>query len=101
MEFIVFIFHKRFILQQPLENLPDMDRVFLLCLRGDQDVVQIHKHRAVQEIVDQDLKNGGSVGPTEGHDEVLKGPEWCVEGRIPLVALSEPDQMVRAPLVRL
>jgi hypothetical protein len=63
-----------------------------------QEVVEVDNQKFVMHIfegiVHERLESGRSVGQAKGHNVVLKAAKLTAEGRLPLVALAHPHQMV-------
>lgn len=87
-------------LAEYLENLANVNLVFLQRSTVDLDVVEVCGADVVEEgqkdIVDEMLEVGRAVGKTKGHDkgfkEAIAGAERC----LPFLWFCDPDQVVRA-----
>uniref|UniRef100_A0A6Q2XA13 non-specific serine/threonine protein kinase n=1 Tax=Esox lucius TaxID=8010 RepID=A0A6Q2XA13_ESOLU len=89
---------EKLILQESLEDLPDVLDVFGRCFGEYQDVVQVDEHKTPQHVpqhvVNQALEHCRRVGQSEGHNQIFKVAKGGVESRQPFIPLPDPDQMV-------
>ncbi len=78
MEFTLFRFDVELILQESLENLVDMGDVVRHVFRKNENVIQVNKHKTVDEvpqhIVYNSLKQGWRIGEPEVHNKEFKMP---------------------------
>ena len=70
-------------LAKEFEDFADMLRVFLLILTVDEDVINIDNDEFVQiwseDVLNQSLKGGRSIGEAKGHDFELVMSIVCSE----------------------
>jgi signal transduction histidine kinase len=68
-------FYKKLDLQEALENLPDVDHMFLGGAGEDKDVIKVDKDELVQHvmenIINQSLEHSRGVGKVKWHDQIL------------------------------
>jgi hypothetical protein len=92
----------KLVLQEALKDLSDMENVFLGRPAEDEDVVEVDKHKTIQNvtehIIDQCLENNRSVGEPKRHDQILMVCTGSVESPLPLLAY--PNKMVGIPKVQ-
>lgn len=66
--------------------------------RKDQDIIYIHKNKAIQkvsvDIIHQGVEHCWGIGEAKGHDQVLEVAQECVKHRLSLIPISDPDQVV-------
>ncbi len=64
----------------------------------NKDVVQVDEDMFVEHVtehvIDEGLEDGRGISEAKGHDKVFVMPGGHVEGRLPLVPLSDADQVV-------
>ncbi len=70
----------------------------------NKDVIYVHYHRAVEELpehlVHEFLEDGGSIGKAIRHHEVFIMARGSDECRLPLIALPDSNEVVRATQVQ-
>jgi hypothetical protein len=86
MEFTLLSFHKKLVLQEPLENLSDVEHVFLGGAGENEDEVEVDKYEPVQHvtenIIHQSMEHSRGVGKVK----------W-----LPLVPFPYPHHVVGKP----
>lgn len=74
-------------------------------IRVDEDFAEINKDEAVEKItedvINKSLEYRRSVSESEGHNEVLILTQMCVEGRFPLIAFSNANQVIGLAEIKL
>jgi hypothetical protein len=93
------------VLLQEGEDLSDVFMVFGVILAEDQNVVNVHDDRFVEEgvedILNQGLKGGRGIRETKRHHLVLVMPVSYVEGSLVDVILMDVDLIISPPEVDL
>jgi hypothetical protein len=83
---------------EKLEDCPDMGSMVRGVGGVDEDVVEVDDDEVVdvlvEDIVDEVLERGRSVGEAEGHDEKIERAVAGPEGRLPFVPEVDPEQVV-------
>lgn len=68
------------------------------------NIIQIYKHKAVQEIpqyvINQSLEYRRCIGGSEGHYQILKMSQRGVKDHLPLITLPDSDQMICVPEIQ-
>ncbi|XP_070304212.1 uncharacterized protein [Salvelinus sp. IW2-2015] len=97
MELALFHLNEQLVLQKALENLPDIEHMFLGGAAEDEDVINVDEDEPVQHVAEnvihQSLEHGRGVGEAKGHDQIFVVAAGRVEGGLPPV-LSYPHQVV-------
>jgi hypothetical protein len=97
-ELTLFRLKKQLVLQKALENLSDVELVFLGGAGENEDVINVAEDEPVQHvtenIIHQSLEHGRGVGEAKVHDQIFVVATGHVEGGLPLFPLSYPHQMV-------
>jgi hypothetical protein len=85
MEFALLYFYKQLVLQEVLENLLDMEHMFLGGTREDKDVISVDKYEPVQHvmenIIDMRLEHSRGIDKAKWHDQILIVTAGPVERR--------------------
>jgi hypothetical protein len=93
------------VLPQEGEDLSNMLAVVLVVLAEDENVVNVHYDRLIEEgpedVLDQGLKGGGGIRETKGHHLILVVSITCAEGGFLYVILVDADLVVSPPKVDL
>ena len=93
------------VLQEALEDRLDMMNVLLFGPGEDEYIIKIHKDISVEHvsehIIDEGLEHSRSIGEPERHHQVFVMSCRGVEGRLPLIPLSDPHQMVGVAEIQL
>jgi hypothetical protein len=94
-----------FVLPQEGEDLSDVFAVFLVILAKNEDVVNVHDDRLVEEgaenILNQGLKGGRGIRETKGHHLVLVVPVSRAESGLVDVIFVDANLVVSPPEVDL
>jgi hypothetical protein len=101
MEFAFFRFDEKLVLQKTLENLSDMEDMYLSRVGKDKDVIKVDEYEPVQHVPEQGLEHSRSVGQSEWHHQVFVVHASHVKGGLPLIPFLYPYQMVGVPEVQL
>lgn len=101
MEFLLLCFHQNLFLQEALENLSDVEHVFLGGVGENEDVVEVDISKPVQHvaenIIHQSLEHSRSVSKATWHDQILVVTTGHVEGSLPLVPFPYLHKVVGIP----
>ena len=101
MELALLCFYKHLVLQEALENLSDVEHMFLGGAGEDEDVIEVDKDEPVQHvaenIIDQSLEHSRGVGNAKWHDQILVVTTGRVEGGLPLIPFPHSHQVVGVP----
>jgi len=80
------------------QNLFDMSHMFLESIRENEDVIQVDDAEDIEEITEAvvsiSLKGCGSVGETEGHDEIFEVTITSTEGGLVFIAVCNPELVI-------
>src|SRR5277367_5733849 len=80
------------------QNLFDMSHMFLESIRENEDVIQVDDAEDIEEITEAvvsiSLKGCGSVGETEGHDEIFEVTITSTEGGLVFIAVCDAELVV-------
>lgn len=76
-----------------------------LCLREDQNIIQIDKEEFVQHIAenitDECLEHHWGISESERHYLIFEMSDECLEGSLLFVPAADSDEMIGVPEVKL
>lgn len=90
---------------EALEDLSNVMAMFGQARGIDQDIIDVDDHGKMKEfpehLMHKVLEYGGGIYQTLRHDQVLVVSSGGHKGRLPFVALTYPDEVIRAAAVQL